>query len=75
MRDGAHKGLEKHGFSGTPHFGSIHGLTGFTLNRRDDIESLGYAIMFIIDKLAVPWVDSKNIKEIIQNKQEFLRSE
>ena len=40
-----HKGLEKVGFEGTPHFGSISGLKGYTLSRRDDIESLGYALM------------------------------
>ena len=48
--DGKHKGLNRYGFLGTPHYGSMQGLAGYTLNRRDDLESLGYSIMFLIDK-------------------------
>jgi serine/threonine protein kinase len=44
-----HRDIGKYGFQGTPYCGSINALKGFTLSRRDDIESLGYALMFIIN--------------------------
>jgi hypothetical protein len=49
MRDGSHKGVGKYGFQGTPQYGSMSGLIGYTLSRRDDLESLGYSIMCLID--------------------------
>ena len=59
-RDGNHKSLGKYGFQGTPHFGSMSGLSGYTLSRRDDVESLGYSIMCLIDKENVPWIQTDN---------------
>ncbi len=50
-----HKPLGKYGFQGTPSFGSIWGLTGYTLNRRDDLESLGYSFLYLINVNAIPW--------------------
>jgi serine/threonine protein kinase len=60
MNDGKHKGLYRYGFLGTPHYGSMQGLTGYTLSRRDDLEALGYSIMFLIDKDQVPWINTDN---------------
>lgn len=60
MNDGKHKGLYRYGFLGNPHYGSMQGLTGYTLSRRDDLEALGYSIMFLIDKDQVPWINTDN---------------
>ena len=49
MRDGSHKSLGKYGFDGNLQYGSMSGLIGYTLSRRDDLESLGYSIMCLID--------------------------
>jgi len=43
------------GFQGTLIFASINTLYDFNGFRRDDLESLGYSIMFLIDKDKVPW--------------------
>ena len=53
--EGTHKTLHRYGFQGTPSFGSIHGLEGYTLSRRDDLESLGYSILRVIDPDNFPW--------------------
>ena len=57
MRDGVHKPLGRYGFQGTPNYGSMSGLDKYTLSRRDDIESLGYTIMYLIDADKIPWKD------------------
>ena len=75
LTDGVHKGLEQHGFQGTPHFGSISGLKKFTLSRRDDIESLGYCIMFLIERHTIPWINAQDMSQILTLKEEFLASE
>jgi len=44
---------------GTPRFCSINTLKGFTQSRRDDIESLGYVIIYIA-KGTLPWASIKS---------------
>lgn len=51
---GVHKPLGRFGFQGSPFFGSINSLRGYTLSRRDDLESLCYSIMYLID-YQTPW--------------------
>ena len=55
MPDNVHRPMGKYTFQGTPNFGSINTLYGYNSSRRDDLESLGYSIMFLIDEAAVPW--------------------
>ncbi len=45
----------RHGFQGTPVFGSIKALEGYSLSRRDDLECLGYTIMYLLDPSKIPW--------------------
>ncbi|TNV81549.1 hypothetical protein FGO68_gene16835 [Halteria grandinella] len=66
-----HKPFGKFGIQGTPFFASISALQGFTLSRRDDIESLGFAIMHLIDP-ETPWAQCETIKEVLLQKQAFL---
>jgi hypothetical protein len=39
---------------------------------RDDLEGLGYTIMYILDEAAVPWRQIQNKEEIRKMKIEFL---
>jgi serine/threonine protein kinase len=48
-RDGKHFPRERYGFEGTPFYGSIRALQGYTLSRRDDLESLGYSFLYLLD--------------------------
>lgn len=46
---GLHKAQGQYGFQGTPNFASINALRGSTLSRRDDIECIGYTLMYLLD--------------------------
>ena len=61
-----HKPWGKFGFQGTPYFASIRALAGCALSRRDDLECLGYSMMYIVCEEMVPW-------EGMEVKEEFLR--
>lgn len=62
ITDGKHKSIGNFGFAGTPMFGSIKALEGNTQSRRDDLEVLGYTILFLRDKWLLPGY--KEFKEI-----------
>jgi len=47
--------LKKKGFSGTPLYSSISVMQGYTSSRRDDIESLGYLLLYLIRGGILPW--------------------
>ena len=49
IKEGNHIALANYGFQGTPAFGSISCLEGKNGFRKDDLESLGYSIMYMID--------------------------
>jgi hypothetical protein len=49
----------------------MSGLEGYTLSRRDDLESLGYSIMYLIDVDKIPWKENNNKKDILITKREF----
>jgi serine/threonine protein kinase len=55
-KDGKHKVISRNGFIGTPSFAPIKALEGFSLSRRDDLESLAYTIMYLYDPSKIPWI-------------------
>ncbi|TNV84613.1 hypothetical protein FGO68_gene17187 [Halteria grandinella] len=73
--NGVHKDKGRYGFQGTPMFGSINSLDGFTLSRRDDLECIGYTIMFLQNEGRIPWKDFNNPREILSSKRNFLNKE
>ena len=55
------------GITGTARFASINTLSGYTQSRRDDLESLGYVIVYI-SKGTLPWANiQKNTKDELYN--------
>ncbi len=75
MRDGGHKQLARYGFQGTPHYGTMSGLRGYTLSRRDDLEMLGYSIMFLIKEDDIEWLRRDNKEAILQDKIAFAEAQ
>jgi hypothetical protein len=48
-------------------------LHGYNSSRRDDLESLGYSIMYLIDENAIPWKEKTTKLEIRDLKIQFLQ--
>ncbi|TNV84616.1 hypothetical protein FGO68_gene11523 [Halteria grandinella] len=69
---GRHKAKGRYGFQGNPQYASIDQLEGYTMSRKDDLESLGYTMMYLTDKEVIPWNDLQTYKEIRQSKVDFL---
>lgn len=67
-----HKSIGRYGFQGTPLYGSIRSLDGYTQSRRDDLEALGYVFMCMIDEDRVSWRQQGEQKEIMKAKTRFL---
>ena len=77
-REGQHIQRDRFGFKGTPFYGSIRALQGYTLSRRDDIESVGYSLVHILNPLVkdVPWsqfdMADPNVLELLKCKTKYL---
>jgi hypothetical protein len=50
-------------------------MEGYTQSRRDDLESLGFTLMYLVDKKAITWGELTKVPEIIPLKREFLVAE
>jgi hypothetical protein len=72
---GIHRDKKKYGFQGTPSCASISAMEGYTKSRRDEVESLGFTLMYLIDKKAITWGELTKVPEIIPLKREFLVAE
>lgn len=70
-----HKPWGKFGFQGTPYFASIRALAGCALSRRDDLECLGYSMMYIVCEEMVPWKGMGKIEEFKRLKESFLTND
>ncbi|TNV86124.1 hypothetical protein FGO68_gene12693 [Halteria grandinella] len=71
--NGKHKKRAKLGFLGCPQFASCGQLDGYTFSRKDDLESLGYVMMSLIDKEGIPWKDLQGYENIKKAKLEFIK--
>ena len=71
-QSGAHYQQYETPFQGTPVTGSIAAMKGFNHSRRDDLESLAYAFMYLIDFTKVPWVNDTDQPSILLKKREFV---
>jgi len=64
-RDGNHNSHQNLGnYQGNPFFASIGSLSGFNAFRKDDLEQLGYSIMYLLDRTLIPWSNSSNFDEV-----------
>lgn len=64
-KDGSHCNKQRSNrFSGNLMFASMNSCRGYTKSRRDDIESLFYLIVFMLNNNKLPWSDSfDNMRE------------
>jgi len=58
---------------GTANYISINVQEGIEPSRRDDLESVGYIILFLLLKIELPWTKCQNHQEIIQHKKSILK--
>ena len=71
-KNGVHYPQYETAFQGTPVTGSIAAMKGYNHSRRDDLESLAYAFMYLIDFTKVPWVNDTDQPSIMSKKLEFV---
>ena len=57
---------------GTSNYISVNVHKGIEPSRRDDLESVGYIILFLLLKREIPWAKSENHEEIIKQKMNLL---
>jgi len=50
-------------FMGTLKYAPINAQLGVEQSRRDDLESLGYVMIYLMNKGAVPWVENKKLNK------------
>ena len=62
-------------FAGTPLTGSINALRGQNHSRRDDLESLAYTFMFVINQRIIDWRYETNIESIIDIMESFVNTQ
>jgi casein kinase I family protein HRR25 len=60
------------GLIGTPNYASIQSHSRMEMGRRDDLESLGYVLLYLLtNELQLPWCKLKEETLIFQKKKEF----
>lgn len=73
LRNGTHVGYSEHTpFQGTPFFCSVACLRGIRATRRDDLEALGYVLVYL-QKGFLPWFDCDASKSLDAIKEKRLK--
>ena len=62
----------KKNFTGTPRYASINALRGFEQSMRDDLESVGYVLIYFL-KGKLPWMGIEDRDQIEKNKKICIR--
>ena len=77
--DGSHKTIWRLGFQGTPFYGSVKSLQGYSQGRRDDLSSVGFSILQLINPeiSKLPWtkLEPHDLKGFLREKCLFLKME
>lgn len=73
--DENHKPFGVFNFNGSLIFASIHAHLEESLSRRDDLESLGYSMIFLINIKYLSWLELTDKTEILNAKLKFLEEE
>jgi serine/threonine protein kinase len=75
--DGSHKTILRLGYLGTPFYSSVKAHQGYSQGRRDDLSSIGFSILQIINPeiSMVPWatLKSDNLRGFLREKCIFLK--
>jgi len=77
--DGAHKNIWRLGFQGTAFYGSVKAHQGYSQGRRDDLSSIGFTILQMINPeiSKVPWatLSPEDLNGYLREKCRFLKME
>jgi len=74
--DGAHRRQEQYGVPlSSPTYLSISALEGKNCFRKEDLESLGYCIMELINSERVPWSNMNTADMVLIEKRKFLENQ
>lgn len=72
--DGVHMPCElTNGLIGSPNFASLHAHGRTTLSRRDDLESIGYVLLFLMNNNSLPWQAADNEIQLVEIKQSWVQ--
>jgi hypothetical protein len=67
------------GFQGSPFYASVKALQGYSQARRDDLSSLGFTILYLINPeiSKIPWatIKSDDLRGYLREKCHFLKIE
>lgn len=78
FRDATGKHVVKenlHKFTGNFMFASLNSCRGNTKSRRDDIESMFYLLIYLLNKNYLPWQDISTRSSILQKLNERMKAE
>lgn len=73
-RNGVRECIDVNDVEGTPLYASKNALSSKSTSRIDDIESIGYILIFLYNKGNIPWKNEKTNKSILNRKSNICYS-